>query len=800
MPTMHPYRDDEIEDDEDDDDVVDTSPPTGSPTSSASMAPLPPPSLPSASPTRALSTHLCIFFFGGIIGIFLMYSAITLPSSSATGINTIAGGGGMRGSYSDALSYSLFGGALSATPSSSNGPPTASQTPTPTTTQSFGGTASNTPSNSGTGSGTPSNSGTSTSTPTGSGTASGTGTPGATPSNTGTPSRSPSASNTGSATPTANSFTVDDCNRAARMWLIEKSKAGRLNGELKRTVPFTLDVIHEAVYRTCPYDVAQKTFWTNRYTIDDVCYAVRDLNDNEAERSTVTATWASQVPAKNLWIFSAQADPAHRTVQVTSLEGKTNQRRHIATLIAAAHVPDTSHCKWWVTATTHTWQNPRVHLASIQGISSTWPLQMGFFWDQMGFVEDITTAAGGNALWSSAGWEKMQISIESNQCPRDTHKSDDILAGMCALDAGVLPVVINNYDSSGAMLQNGVPLEPGPRGEIMQWLQQPHNRAGHWGSIEGMDTNFINSIYADYAKVYGPIGRLLPGSLIPDATAASPSAAPAGEPIGAPLVSNAAPCAVRATRELRHLLDLGRSGPTAAIPISVDVAQEIVAKECNPLIAPGANDPVALAGVPHAVDHNVCVAITYSGKPKIIKFLARGGYGWRMKHKPTDTHRRLWIFGGEAKPELYVQTLPGFDALDDSHKLLAIVEALSREPGTDHCLWWYFGGNDLDWVNSRTIANTVRGLHHEMPLAVALWWHGRGELDAPATGRVVLSKGALAAIGPKLLTSACPRGSTEDYYALSRCMWETGVIPVHSYAMDAAGMGIGQDWAFQQEP
>ena len=791
---MQPYRDD----DDLDDDVVDTSTPTATPISSvAAGTPMHGLELHNTPPPRPVSVQLCLFLLGGLAGIFFVYSTIQLPVGSA-GSNSLFLGGGVRGNYGDALSFSLFGGANSVTPSASNGPPTASQTASPTTTQSFGGTASGTPSNSGTPTGSPTGTPTSSGTPTGTTTASGTGTADPTPSGTGTASKTPSSSNTGSPTQTLSSFTVMDCVKASTAWLESKRKG--IGGVLTSTIPFTHDMLHDAVYRACPYEIAVKTYWMHHYTIDDICYVVRDLQDNAGERAAVTATWASQVPARNLWIFSAQADAAHRTVQLTSLEGKNYLRRHVATLVAAAHMPNTEHCKWWVAATTHTWQNPRVHLASVQGLPTAWPVHMGFFWDQMGFVDGITTPAGGNAIWSSSAWQKIQVSIATNTCDRDSQKSDDVLVGLCALNAGVLPVNINNYESSGALLLNGVPLEPGPQGHIMAWLQQPQNRAGHWGSIEGMNEGFVTSIYNDYAKVYGPLGRLLPGSPVPDGVAASPSAAPAGEPTGAPLPAGAAPCAVRATKALRTLLGTGRTGPFTGIPLPMDVAAEVTARECNPLTAPGANDPAAIAGAPHAIDHNVCVAITYSGKPDIVKFLARGGWGWRMKHKPGDSHRRLWIFGATEIPVLYVETLPGLDKLDDAHKLLTIVKAMSTMPGTEHCLWWYLGGSDIDWVNARALALMVRGLHHETPLAVGLWLHGLGEVDVPATGRIFMSSGALALVAPKLQTSACPAGATEDYYTLARCMWDTGVVPVHSYAMDVAGMGIGMDWAFQQEP
>lgn len=560
-----------------------------------------------------------------------------------------------------------------------------------------------------------------------------------------------------------------------------------------RVMPLTLDVLMDAAWETCPGVTADDAWWRYQIASDDVCYVVRDVSNSAAARDATLSTWGSQV--KNLFIMSdAATDPALKIVHVDAFASKAAGRRTLVAMTAANQIDAVRGCKFVVTTNTGAWTNPRIVLATIQGVSPAWPVALGYYWMDMGFVDSVTVPAAGNTIWSASAWAKLVESIASGACVPDTMKNDDILLGACALAAGVVPVNLNNVDSSGAMVQNGVPLEPGPPGEQMSWLQQPHTRAGHWASIEGANPGLLTSLWASFKAVYGPWGRL-----VGDAPSASPI--PLAQPPTFKSFASAAPCAVRATRTLRATLDANRASLTTAMPLSIDVAAEITSAECNPRTAPASADPPGTAGVPHVIDHSVCTAITYSGVQKLIKFVARGGWGWRMRHKEGDFHRRLWIFAQTAVPELYVYSLPGLDAGDAAGSWLRIVQYLaSLDPvSVAHCKWWYIGGSDVDWVNARALANTVRALHPDTPIAAGLWLHGGRDVDVPATGRALLSRAALAALGSDVLVAACPRAGGGFDNELGRCAAQAGVIPVHTYALDVAGMAVGMDWAFQQE-
>ena len=302
------------------------------------------------------------------------------------------------------------------------------------------------------------------------------------------------------------------------MYLLALREKGR--GKLENgspspvsVMPLTLDVLFGAPWEVCSPSIAAILGWKNRYTPSDICYIVRDLSNDSTARSAIASTWGSQ--AANVWIMSEVDEPSTRAVKVDALVGKPAARRSFAALAAAGALPALSSCKWIVTSTTIVWTNPRIILESIQGASPSWPVALGYYWYQMGFIDGVTAAAGGNAIWSRAAWDDLQVALatgSSSGCVPNTMKSDDVLIGVCALIAGVVPVNMNNYDSSGALSLNGVPLEPGPPPEQLGWLQQPHNRGAHWASIEGMSPSLLTRTFTDYMSVYGPTGRLIGGS------------------------------------------------------------------------------------------------------------------------------------------------------------------------------------------------------------------------------------------------------------------------------------------------
>ena len=597
-------------------------------------------------------------------------------------------------------------------------------------------------------------------------------------------------------------MSFSECEIATRAYLArlrERGRATQDDGQPSpvRIMPLTHDVLMGAVWETCPDAAATDATWRLRVEPDDVCYVVRDLSNNADARAATLSTWGSQV--KNLFIMTESPDDAaQKTIHVEDFVGKPSTRHALVLVKAANGISTVRDCKFVVTTSNNAWTNPRIVLASLQGVSPNWPVALAFFWNDMGFVDLVTCPAQGFAVWSASAWKALADSISSGACIPNTMKTDDVLVGACAIAAGVIPVNVNNVDSSGALVLNGVPLEPGPPGEQISWLQQPHNRAGHWMHIEGTPPALIRSLWNDYISIYQPWGKLV-GS----APSASPS--PPTVPTSFKTYAGGAPCAARATIKLRAALDASRTSPTVAIPLTVDVAAEITAAECNPRVAPGSADPPPSPGsFAHTVDHNICAAITYSGAPKVVKFVSRGGWGWRMRHKEGDKHRRLWIFGSVTAPELNVYTIPGFadgDANDAANRILTIVKYLAAlDPASvDHCEWWYIGGTDIDWVNPRALANTVRDLHADSPVAVGLWLHRGSDVDVPATGRMLLSRAALAALGADALTPACPRSSNDFAVEAARCLAKVGGVPVHSYALDVAGMAVGMDWAFQQE-
>jgi len=733
------------------------------------------------------------FLFGALAGVLLTL-LVGSTGGSQWGLHA-------SGWAPGAPQESLFGGplTLSATPSPGTSSPTPTPTGTGTATASLspGASPSATPSNSATpsDSGTPSPTGTATGTPTTTRTASGT--PSGTP--------PPSASRT----PGLPRMTVPQCVEAAREWL-NATRWGDPAAYDTSITPYPLEVMGAALARNCPAEVAEATRWayTNSLVPDDVCYMVVVSGD----AGVVRRTWGSAVAPGRIWYVAPGAGGSD-VVGVAAAAGRRWQDMLSLAISQVAAAPGTGGCKWWVTASDHTWVNPRAALAAMRGVPHQWPVVMGYHWYLMGFIKNVAGASGGVALWSRAAWdlvaatpcplkEAMRVKYCNPGCNWVEAPDDVTSTFACSLRRGVISVNLNQMDASGALALNGVPLEPGPAPDVMAWLQQCHNRGGHWVSVDNLNAAFIDAFWACFTGVYGPLGLLPPGAAVGDAAAASASAAPAAGGAGAgpplppvPLPAAAPACAVRATAALRALVERRRTAPTRAAPLPLDAAYEATAAACDPGGPAAAGDPPGGAGVPRAnPNKDFCFFLSHHGQHYAAFYVVNDGWGWRWRE-------RVFLFGPEEEPDMRMRVLPGEPA-DPNKRMVAALRAMWIDPATAGCKWWLFI-SDWDYANPRALSGMVRGLRWDVPQMLAFWMHGEAHpVTTPARGKVLFSRAAVEVLATRLgVDPLCPvaAGDADDSVSVARCAWATGVVPLHTYTLDVANLGILMDWALQQE-
>ena len=369
----------------------------------------------------------------------------------------------------------------------------------------------------------------------------------------------------------------------------------------------------------------------------------------------------------------------------------------------------------------------------------------------------------------------------------------------CALRHGIVAVNLNQMDASGALALNGVPLEPGPAGDIMAWLQADYNRAGHWVSVDNIGDGIISAFYACFKTLYGPLGMLdaYPAASMGDYPKGNTAPDPAwsadvyaGMPIPASEAggsfSNTA-CAATAYAALQAKVALGRDGAVSGLPLPLELAAEITASACSP-------------DVPHVDVEDICLFVSKERPTQrsVTIMAVNDAWGWRVKD-------RLWVFGDAEDPGIKVQTLPG-GPFGNTQRSVAIVRKMWGAPETAGCKWWAFV-HDYDSVNPRAIAGMLRGQRWDIPTMVGFWWHNTvtGPLTTLAKGRGVYSRAAMAILGERMATPVCPVGcggatsGIDDSADLAVCAWRSGIVPLHTFTLDVAGFGIMNDWAFQQE-
>ena len=406
-------------------------------------------------------------------------------------------------------------------------------------------------------------------------------------------------------------------------------------------------------------------------------------------------------------------------------------------------------------------------------------------------------------MWSRAAWDKVAAIVGDTSCGDASATglpSDELALAHCALALGVVPVDFHLYDGSGAIQRNGVPLEPGPPDmSRLDWLALPPTRAGHWAYIDNLGSanwqggGGANDIWAQYVALYGPWG-LLPS------IAAIPSPPPPQNPSGSVAVwmpdGIAAPCAVRAAAALSALLNAARTSPTAAQPLTLDVAVGATAAACDPGGAAG-GDPPATAGLRDATPAHLCFLLLEEGGAAQTQLVM--GAGWVGRVARGAGARRMWVAaaegsGGVAAAGTAALPIPGWDALpNNAARVAAALAAQRADPNAAHCEWTFIG-TTTDWVNPFAMSGMLRGLRPDAPVAVGFFFHGKGDLDEPALGKVVLSAGAGRAIGARM-PGCVGGGDSSSGAALARCMWGAGVTPVTSYYMDVANFGPNSDCA-----
>lgn len=780
------------------DDGDEESVPLGSgraPTSTIAAPPAPASSRPPPSFSPPPLRPIFTFLLGALAGMLLTL-LVGATGGSQWGLHA---SGWAPGAPQD----SLFGGplSLSATPSpgTATPTPTASGTRTPTASLSPGASPSNTPSNSPTPSlsGTPSPTATATGTPTTTRTASGT--PSGTP--------PPSASRT----PGLPTMTVPQCVAVARAWL-NASRFGDPVAYDTSITPYPLEVLGAALARNCPADVAEATRWayTRSLVADDVCYLVVITGD----AGVVKRTWGSAVPPERAWyVAPGSGDAGAGVLGVPAAAGRAWNNMLSLAMTHVAGLPGTGGCKWWVTASDHTWVNPRAALAAMRGVPHEWPVVLGYQWYLMGFIKNVAGASGGFALWSRAAWD----AVVAPPCPLHeatlvkyctpkcewVQPPDDVTALFaCSNRRGNINVNLNQIDASGALALNGVPLEPGPAPDVMAWLQQCHNRGGHWVGVDNLNSAFIAAFWDCFTGVYGPLGLLPPGAAVSDASGASATATPPPGSAGAvplrppvPLGAAAPACAVRATAALRALVELRRLSPTRAAPLPLDVAYETTAGACDPGAPAAAGDPPGGAGAPRAnPNRDFCFFLSHHGQHYAAFYVVNDGWGWRWRE-------RVFLFGPAEDPDLNMRALPG-EPLNVNKRMVPGLRAMWIDPATAGCKWWLFA-SDWDYVNPRALGGMVRGLRSDVPQMLAFWMHGDAyPVTTPARGKTLFSRAAVEVLATRLgVDPLCPvsDGDADDSVSVARCAWATGVVPLHTYTLDVANLGILMDWALQQE-
>ena len=558
-------------------------------------------------------------------------------------------------------------------------------------------------------------------------------------------------------------------------------------------LPLSHDLIAASMATVCsPGAATQARAWLSRnLTERDVCYFVAYASQ-ESPAPAALSTWATLVPEGNLWLHPMPSPRAY-----------FNSLAPMTALVATAALPSAAACKWWLYAEdAHIWVNPRLVRSAVVGMPfnvSSIPLVLAEFWFAMGFMGMTTTPNSGVALFSAAAVRAVGLVLRNSSggCLAEEHgkcasASSPLscaqgMLWLCLLtEGGIMPVHLPNADS-GALVKNGMPLQPGLNQNVYAALLQPLHLATHWAWVSNLDNRKVSELWAAYQQVYG--AWALPEGAAAPAAAAAAAAATA---VQLPITASNASCAAPATLALQALVNATRTSPTAATPLSLEVAGSTIGAACAFLLRlPDPRATLFALAQGDASDGGAMTALLFAQ-----------GWGW-------EYGANVLVFGAAPPAGARMHTLQALRGLPASRAgalvLLAVDAALARQGRLLSDFPWVFLGADNTAVNPVALAGITAQLHPDVPLALAFYLTAAEYATPPTTrplqGMLLLSRAAVARVLPLLGTAACPLDGaaaswdvTDNGGALGRCLWLSGALPVHTFALDPFGLVCITDW------
>jgi len=541
----------------------------------------------------------------------------------------------------------------------------------------------------------------------------------------------------------------------------------------------------------------------------DICYFYG--YSTAGKRDPALSTWVTQIDPARLWTF-----PISTFSGTGGEEWDAFFRGFADTAAAAAAAGGGGVCKWWLLAANRVWVNPRAVLQAVQGVPwDTAPLVLANYWFQMGFLY-MSTVPSGTALYSQAavralgglgsGAGRCMGGIPNPSCTSIPGCRKAYLWYCLLTEGGAIPIHLQNTDASGALTNNGVPLEPGPPyPNFYAYLTQPHQLATHFAWVENVNSSI--TLWPSYQQVYGAWGLLRGGEgssssrmmMRVQALAASRS-----ESVKFP---HAAPtqCAAHATSLLGEFLEASRTAPTSAIPLSLDLVGEVSMAACGSLPLPLPSARSLLFALAQMSPGDACEG---------VDALFHKGWGWEYSEQ-------VFVFGpppppppggagcngviGDASLQGVVASAAG------AQLLLAVSRELEGRGASIAAYPWVYLGGDRNLVNPQALSGLTAGLIPDIPLALSFYRASSLAPNAtpstsmrPMGGLLLLSRAAVALVMPLLGTQVCPLSGdslefTPDGGALGRCLWAAGVLPVHTFSMDPLGFFLPSiDWAYSQ--